>query len=148
MMLPVALVTLGAAAAAPALRPGLWQFTNTPQGASLDGRALDDLPYSAPDAPETICVTPAMAAAPTAFLARDSAACDFTRAAIAGGKVDIVGACPASAPGLARGTVHLTGAWTPTSYALRFATINPGENGVMGFTGTMTGKRIGDCPKP
>ena len=90
-ILPIGLGTLCAAASAPSLTPGLWQFTNTPEGASLDGRALDDLPYSAPDAPETICVTPAMAAAPAAFLARDSAACHFTKAATAGGEVDMTG---------------------------------------------------------
>lgn len=141
------LLPLLAAATPVKLRPGLWHIASAPAGASLDGRHLDDLPYTPPAGPDTICLTPAQAADPAAWLARDSAqGCTLTRNTVAGGKVDIAGSCPPQATGLARGTVKLAGRWTPTSYALRFATTNPSENGVMGFTGTLTGKRIGDCP--
>lgn len=137
---------LGAANPPATLQPGLWRYDNVPRTATLDGRRLADLPYT-PSGPQTVCLTPAEAAAPARWFARDSGNdCSFTRTSIAGGKVDIVGTCPASEPGFDRGSVRLTGRWTPTAYTIRFATLTHGDNGRMGFDGTMTGRRIGDCP--
>lgn len=136
-----------AAAPTPALRAGLWQFDNMPQTATLDGRRLAELPYT-PWGPQSVCLSPREAATPARWFARDSGSdCTFTKTSIAGGKVDIAGSCPPSDTGFDRGTVHLTGRWTPTSYTIRFATLTHGDNGHMGFDGAMTGKRIGDCPK-
>ena len=135
---------LAAASAAP-LRPGLWRFTNTPGAASLDGRALHELPVSPPTS-ETACLSPADAAAPARWLARDlMGECTLTRTGVAGGAVDIAGTCSAQEQGLAPGTLTLTGRYSATSYDLRFATFAHGENGTMGFAGTMTGTRVGDC---
>lgn len=137
-------------AAAPAgFTPGLWQLTSAPTGASLNGQPLGDLPYTPPASPPApICLTPAQASDAATWLARQNLPenCTLTRRGMAGGRVEISGTCPPQAPGLARGTVRLTGRWTPTGYDLKFITANPSENGVMGFTGTMTGKRVGDCP--
>lgn len=134
-------------AAAPAgFTPGQWQLTSAPGTATLDGRPLRDLPYTPPTAPETMCVTASELRDPAAWLARGVAeGCTFTRRSIAGGRIAMTGTCAPQAPGLARGTLRLTGRWTPTGYDLRFTTANPSENGVMGFTGTMTGKRVGAC---
>lgn len=140
----LALILLAAAPATP-LRPGLWQVESAPQAATLDGRKLGQLPYAAPP-PQTICLTPAEAADPAGWLARDSAECTLTRRKVTGGAVAISGTCPSPDAGRPRGTVRMTGRVAATSYALRFATIVNGENGRMGFDGTMTGKRVGDCP--
>lgn len=127
--------------------PGLWQLTSAPGAATLDGKPLGDLPYTAPAAPEQVCATAAELSDPAAWLSRGVAqGCSFSRRQVAGGRVDMAGTCPPQAPGLARGAVRLTGRWTPTRYDLRFTTTNPSENGVMGFTGTMTGRRTGACP--
>ena len=135
-----------AAAPAPALRPGLWQFRNVPTGAALDGRPLADLP-AAPATDETICLAPADAADSARWLARDTGAdCTITRRAMSGGKVDIAGTCSPAEDRGAPGTLHLSGTWTPTGYRLTFATVAHGENGAMSFTGTMTGHHVGDCP--
>jgi hypothetical protein len=145
----LALATLAAAPAtrpsAPALRPGLWQVESTPQVATLDGRRLAELPYTAPP-PQAICLTAAEAADPATWFARDSAGCTLTRRAVSGGNVAIEGSCPSPDAGRARGSVRLTGRYNADSYAVRFATIVNGDNGRMGFDGMMTGKRIGDCP--
>jgi hypothetical protein len=135
-------------AAAPAgLRPGLWHVTSTPGQASLDGRPLGDLPYTPPTAPDAVCLTPAQARDVATWLARDvTTGCTLNRQTTARGRIAIGGTCPPQAPGLARGTVRLTGSWSPDRYSLRFATMNPGENGVMGFTGAVEAKRVGDCP--
>ncbi len=143
--LPLIVLLLAAAPSAP-LRPGLWRFTNTPTAASLDGRALNELPVSPPTS-ETVCLTPADAAAPARWLARDlQGDCTLTKTGVAGNKVDIAGTCPASDEGRAPGSLSLTGRYTATSYDLRFATFAHGENGTMGFAGAMTGARVGDCP--
>ena len=136
-------------AATPAgFTPGLWQITSAPGVATLDGQPLGDLPYTPPTAPESVCVPAGELRDPAAWLSRTVAeGCTLTRRSIARGRVDIAGACPPQAPGLRPGAVRLTGRWTPGAYDLRFVTTNPSENGVMGFTGTLTGKRIGDCPR-
>ena len=146
---PARLLLLGPlltlAAVAPALQSGRWQVTSAPTGATLDGRPLGDLPYT-PPAPQSLCLTATDAADPAAWLARDAAkGCALTTRTLAGGRVELSGTCPPSAKGLTRGTVRITGRWTPTSYDLRFVTTNPSENGVMGFSGAMTGRRIGAC---
>lgn len=145
LLLPAALIFLAAAPAAP-LRPGLWRFTNMSGAATLDGRALHELPVSPPTS-ETVCLTPTDAAAPARWLARDLMGdCTLTTSDVANYKVDITGACPTQDEGRAPGSLRLTGRYTATSYELTFATIAHGENGTMGFSGAMTGARVGDCP--
>ena len=146
--LPLAALLLLLAAAAPSapLRPGLWRFTNTPGAATRDGRALNELPVG-PMTSETVCLTPTDAASPARWLARDLMGdCTLTRTGVAGGAVDIAGACPAPDQGQAPGSLRLTGRYTATSYDLAFATVAHGENGTMGFGGAMKGERVGDCP--
>lgn len=141
-----ALMLVAAAPASP-LRPGLWQVGSTPQRATLDGRRLAELPY-APPPPQLVCLSAAAAADPAAWFARDSSDCTLSRRDVAGGKVAIEGTCPSPDDGKPRGTVRMTGHFTPDRYDLAFATIVNGDNGRMGFDGSMTGKRVGDCPAP
>lgn len=144
LLLALAPVLLLAATPAGFL-PGRWELTSKPGTASLDGRPLGDLPYMA-TAPESVCVKAAELRDPATWLSRDvPRTCTVTRRKVTGGNVDIAGTCAPQAPGLARGTVRITGRWTPTGYDLRFVTANPSENGVMGFTGTVTGRRTGAC---
>lgn len=145
----IALPLLLAAATPAGLTPGLWQVTSAPTGATLDGRPLTDLPYTPPAAPAApICMTAIQARDPATWLASSHMpqGCTTTARSVAKGRIAISGTCPPQAPGLARGTVKLTGTWSPDGYTLRFATLNPSENGVMGFTGTVTAKRVGACP--
>ena len=146
LTLPFFPLLVGAVAPA-GLTPGLWQLSSAPGTATLDGRPLGDLPYTPPTAPEQVCVSAAQVADTAGFLSRGVAeGCTFARRSTARGRVDLTGTCQPQAPGLARGRVRVTGRWTPTSYDLHFTTANPSENGVMGFTGTMSGKRVGTCP--
>ncbi len=134
------------AAAAPTLHPGLWRVASTPQTATLDGRKLDDLPYT-PAAPEAVCLSPAQAADPATWFVRDTpAGCTFSRRSVQHGAVDIVGTCPSASPGYPAGSVRFNGRWSANRYTIRFATTDIGENGQMGFAGTATGGRIGECP--
>lgn len=134
------------AASTPGLRAGLWEVRSAPTAATLDGKPLADLPY-APPPPERVCLTAAQAAAPATWLSRDMPAeCKVTAAKMAGGRADIRATCAPKPRDVKAGTMRLTGRWTAENYDLRFETISHGENGRMGFNGTMTGRRVGDCP--
>ena len=143
----VALALLGGVAAStPGFRPGLWELRSAPTAATLDGRSLGELPYEAPP-PEQVCLTAADAAKPAAWLGRGMPGeCKIARSKLSGGKVDIAATCAPKPRDVRAGTMRLTGTWSPDRYDLRFSTISHGENGTMGFDGTMTGKRLGDCP--
>ncbi|WP_375393816.1 DUF3617 domain-containing protein [uncultured Sphingomonas sp.] len=147
ILLGIAAIAIGGAAAPTArLAPGLWRVDTVPVGATLDGRPLGDLPYTA-NGPQSVCMSPAEAVDPARWFTRDSGTgCAVSRGAIVNGRVDIRGNCPGQAAGDAPGTVQLTGTWTPDRYDLRFATTTVGENGKMGFTGTIAGRRVGACP--
>lgn len=96
-----------------------------------------------------MCLSAADAADPAHWFTRDSApGCRWTRRSVSGGRVEIVGTCPAEEPGQPAGVTHLTGRWSRDRYALRFATIAHGSNGRMGLDGTITARRIGTCPGP
>lgn len=136
-----------AAAAGSTPQPGLWEISSAPQQATLNGHALGDLPYTPPTAPDRQCLAAADLADPVALVAKQAPeGCSVTRRVPSTTGVTLTGTCPPQAPGLARGTFRLVGRWTPTSYAVRFTTANPSENGVMGFTGRVDARRVGACP--
>lgn len=129
----------------PPLTPGAWTFTNTPEAATLDGRPLRDLPVGDITS-ETTCLTPALAATPAAWLARDLLHdCTLDRTIVAGGRVTIAGHCPPQGSEKRAGTLTIIGRYDADSYDVRFATVSPDENGVMGFDGHMAGRRTGAC---
>ncbi len=145
LLAPATLLTIGAAN--PNLSPGLWQVRNTPGVATLDGKELDDLPLGPPKVQE-ICVAPAEAADPVAFFARDTREdCRITSGNLAGGKVEISGRCP-NPEEQTEGTMKLSGRYDSESYELDFATTAEDFQGVMTFSGKLTGKRIGACKPP
>ena len=146
------LLTIAAAAplllasADTALAPGLWELVNTPGVATLDGRELDDLPLG-PVKKQQLCLAAADAADPAAFFTRDTAAdCRITSARLAGGTVEIVGACPNPEEGN-DGVLKLSGRYAGDRYELDFATRAEDFQGVMTFSGKLTGRRLGDCPR-
>ena len=141
-----ALPLLLAATAPAGFQPGRWLVSSEPATATLNGRPLGDLPYQAPTEPQYLCLTPTQVADAAAWLTHDAAAdCTLTRRSLASGRVNLTGSCAPVSPGASRGTVSFTGRWTPTSYRVRFATTTASENGVMGFSGVLTGRRVGEC---
>lgn len=134
-----------AAAADTPLSPGLWEVRNTPGVATLDGKVLDDLPLGEIRT-QKICLAPTQAADPVAFFARDTQQdCKITAASAAAGKVDIKGRCPNPEDGN-EGTMSLSGRYAADSYELDFATSAEDFQGVMTFSGKLSGRRIGPCP--
>ena len=142
MLLPA--LALGAAADT-TLAPGLWEIRNTPGVATLDGRPLDDLPLGEIKT-QQVCLAAAEAADPAIFFARDTQAdCRITAIAAVGGKIDIDGVCPNPDEGT-EGTLKLSGGYAADSYELDFSTRAEDFQGVMTFSGKLTGRRIGACP--
>ena len=135
-------------AAAPAAlpQPGLWEIASAPQQATLDGQALRDLPYTPPATPDRVCLAAADLADPVEFIAKQAPpGCTVTRRAATAHGITLTGTCPPQADGLAAGSFRLTSTWTATGYSVRFTTANPSENGVMGFTGRVDARRVGQC---
>jgi hypothetical protein len=140
-----ALLPLLLAASDAQLRPGLWEVVNKPGVATLDGKELDDLPLG-PIKTQQVCLAASDAADPARFFARDTAAeCRIVKSSLAGGQVAILGACPNPEEGN-EGSVELKGQYDAQSYRLDFATRAEDFQGVMTFSGTLSGKRIGECP--
>ncbi len=141
----IALLPLLAAGSDAQLRPGLWELVNKPGVATLDGKELDDLPLGEIKT-QKVCLAPAEAADPARFFARDTLAdCRIVKSDLAGGRVQINGACPNQEEGN-EGTLELKGRFDPQSYQLDFASRAEDFQGVMTFSGTLTGRRVGDCP--
>ncbi|HEV2078857.1 MAG TPA: DUF3617 family protein [Allosphingosinicella sp.] len=127
------------------LSGGLWEIRNTPGVATLDGRELNELPIE-PIETQKICISPAEAADPVRFFARDmDEGCTIKSASAAGGKVKIVGTCPNQIEG-PDGSFELTGGHSAEAYEIDFATTAFGDNGRMTFSGKLNGRRVGDCP--
>lgn len=143
MAAPGALLLLAAAADAP-LSPGLWEISNAPGQATLDGKVLDDLPLGEIRT-QQVCLAAAEAGDPVRFFARDTQEnCRITSGKAAAGKVEIAGICPDPEAGT-EGTVKLSGRFTTDSYELDFATSAEDFQGVMTFSGKLTGRRVGPC---
>lgn len=141
LVLPLAATAAGDAP----LAPGLWEVRNTPGVATLDGKALRELPLGEIKT-QRLCVTAAEAADPGAFFSRDTAVdCAIGHNMLKGGTVAINGTCPGENGGRP-GTLALKGHYTPTSYDIAFATVAHGDNGTMTFSGRLTGHRVGTCP--
>ena len=137
---------LAGASEAPGLAPGLWETVNRPGTATLDGRALNDLPLFEIQT-ERVCLSPEAAAEPAAFLAGDVAGeCSLGKAVVADGRLEVTGVCP-SEEGFEPGTLRMTGAVGRESYEISFETTTEKDNGRLGFTGTLSGRRVGECPE-
>lgn len=143
MVLPA--IMLGAAVGDTTLTPGLWEIRNTPGVATLDGQVLDDLPLGEIRT-QKLCLAAADVADPAAFFARDTQAdCRITTVAADGDRIDIVGVCPNPDEGV-EGALKLSGRYGPDSYELDFSTRAEDFQGVMTFSGRLTGRRVGSCP--
>jgi hypothetical protein len=140
-----ALLLLLAASDAP-LAAGLWETRNVPGVATLDGTKLEDLPIG-PIKTAQICLSAAEASDPARFFARDMVGCTIGSASASRGRLTVEGTCPNQVEG-PDGSFELNGKYDGGSYEVDFATSSLGENGLMTFSGKMTGRRIGACTAP
>ena len=126
------------------IEAGLWEVVNTPGVATLDGRALSDLPLFEIET-EQVCLSDAEAANLAALLpggTRDE--CRITETLMAGGVLKVRGICPNE--GFEDGSFRLDGRYQAGRYEVGFETTAYGDNGRMTFSGKLVGRRVGDCP--
>ena len=136
-----------AASADQTLQGGQWDIRNTPGVATLDGRALSELPIGEIKT-QTMCLPSLHSAGLARFLTTDlGEACKVATSTIGGGKVRIGGTCPNELEG-PDATFELTGKYDSDGYVVDFATTAVGNNGRMTFSGQMAGKRTGSCTAP
>ncbi len=128
------------------LSPGLWEVRNTPGVATLDGRPLAELPIG-PIKTQTLCLGAAELNDPARFFARDlDPACKVSSSRARGGMVKIGGTCPNQIEG-PDANFSLSGRFGRARYEVDFETVAIGNNGRMTFSGKMTGRRVGACPR-
>lgn len=126
------------------LDAGRWDIRNTPGVATLDGRALSELPIGEIKTQST-CLPNLDAGGLARFLTSDlGESCKIVSSTVGGGKLMIAGTCPNELEG-PDATFQLTGKYARDGYAIDFATTAVGNNGRMTFSGQMTGKKTGSC---
>ena len=140
------------------LQPGQWEMTTTMTNFEVPGApaAMAEQMRAAMAQPRTQneCITPEQAANPTrGMMTPDgkSEGCTFTDQTFAGGVIRMAGSCPAPGGGSIR--TNLNGSYTATTMEAQIsAEVDAGASAPQGMprnirmSGTMTGRRTGDCP--
>jgi len=134
------------------LQPGNWELTTKMTDIELPGQppavaaaAKQQMGNQAQT--QTRCITEAEAANPAGGMMSPSGnaqGCTFTKQTFAGGTIDVAGSCPGPGGGTMQTT--LTGTYTQTEMNARITANIQGGPQQMRMSGTLTGRRTGDCP--
>jgi len=135
-----------------ALQPGQWEFTTKITDIEVPGQppamaAQMKQAMASQAQTQSRCITQAEASNMGGSLANPSGSaqgCTFTKQTFAGGTIDVAGTCQAPTGGTVATT--LTGTYTATALDARIAANVTGGPQQMQMSGTMTGRRTGDCP--
>jgi hypothetical protein len=140
------------------LQPGQWETTIRMTSVEMPGapEAMVAQMRQAASAPQTSseCMTPEEAANPASKMMNPGGganSCQFTESTFAGGAIRVRGTC--SPPGAGRQQMSMEGSYTSTTMEARITAemqAPPGANPTgpqsVRVSGTMTGRRTGDCP--
>lgn len=134
------------------LQPGQWEFTTKITDIEVPGQApavAAQMKQAMASQAQTQsrCITPAEAANMGGNLANpggNAQGCTFSKQTFAGGAIDVAGTCQAPTGGSVATT--LTGTYTATALDARISANVTGGPQQMRMSGTMTGRRTGDCP--
>jgi hypothetical protein len=135
-----------------AIQPGQWETTTaftTVEAPGMPPQALEAMRAQLANQrqTQTSCITPAQAANPAGDMMNAGGggpnSCQFSKSTFAGGVIDVAGTCPSPA-----GTMNMSwqGNYTATTMEGRFTTEVQGGPQSMRMIGTLSGRRIGDCP--
>jgi hypothetical protein len=135
-----------------ALQPGNWEMTTKMTDIELPGQppamaAQMKQAMAAQAQTQTRCITPQEAANPAGGMMSPSGnaqGCTFSKQTFSGGTIDVAGSCPVPTGG--RAETSLTGTYTGTEMNARITANVTGGPQQMRMSGTLTGRRIGDCP--
>ena len=156
LLAPTVALIVACGGSAVALQPGQWETTvqfksievpGAPEAAVAQMRALMGQPQT-----NSECMTPQEAANPTGGLVNpggNAGDCQFTENTFTGGTIRVRGACTAAGRG--RMQMTLEGSYTATTMEAQISSevqAPPGTQGpqTIRMSGTMTGRRTGDCP--
>ena len=160
LLTPAVALIAACSGSSDSIQPGQWEMTTRMTEIEVPGapEALANQMRTAmanQAQTESRCITPEEAANPTRGMMNPTGkaeGCTFTDQTFAGGRISLAGSCPA--PG-GQGTVttNLTGTYTATTMETQVrAEVQAGANAPPGMprtvrmSGTMTGRRTGDCP--
>ena len=135
-----------------ALQPGQWEFTTKMTDIEIPGAppamaAQMKQAMASQAQTQSRCISQAEAANPGGSLANpggNAQGCTFSKQTFAGGSIDVAGTCRAPTGGSVETT--LTGSYTATTMDARIGANVTGGPQQMRMSGTMTGRRTGDCP--
>ncbi len=137
---------------ADSLQPGQWEMTTRMTDVTVPGMApamAAQMKAAVTNQPQTQtrCITPAEAANPAGGMMSPSGnpqGCTFTSQTFSGGAINVAGSCPG--PGGGTVQTSLEGTYTATTMDTRISANVEGGPQPMRMSGTMTGRRTGDCP--
>lgn len=148
----VAIIVACSGGASTSLQPGQWEMTTKMTDIEIPGAppavaAQMKQAMTAQAQTQSRCITPAEAANPAGNMASPSGnaqGCTFSKQTFSGGAIDVAGSCPGPAGG--RMETTLSGSYTATTMDTRISANIEGGPQPMRMSGTMTGRRTGDCP--
>ncbi|MGZ8347716.1 MAG: DUF3617 domain-containing protein [Allosphingosinicella sp.] len=135
------------------IQPGQWEMTtsfSTVEAPGMPPEALQAMRAQLANQrqTQTSCITPEQAANPAGGLMNTGGSgpngCQFSKSTFAGGAIDVQGTCPGPTGGSM--TMSWQGNYTPTTMEGQFTTAVEGGPQAMRMVGTMSGRRVGDCP--
>ena len=134
------------------LQPGQWEMTTkitdiqVPGAPPAAAAQMKQMMASQGTQTQSRCITPAEAANPAGSFGNPGGGaqgCNFTKQTFAGGSIDIAGTCQSPS-----GNVEMTstGSYTGDTMTMNFTANAQAMGQTVRTSGTMTGRRTGDCP--
>lgn len=152
LLAPTVAIIVACSGGGASLQPGQWEMTTKMTDIEIPGAppamaAQMKQAMTAQAQTQSRCITAAEAANPAGNLASPSGnaqGCTFSKQTFSGGSIDVAGSCPGPAGGTMETT--LAGAYSATTMDTRITANIQGGPQPMRMSGTMTGRRTGDCP--
>jgi hypothetical protein len=152
---PAIALAAACSGSAVSLQPGQWEHTM--QFTSIEAPGMPEAQMAAmrqmmgQPRTESECLTPQQAANPTGNMLNPQGGqnCQFSENTFAGGTIRVHGTC--QQPGGGSATMNMDGSYTATTMNVQLTSEVTMAQGMPGprslrMSGTMTGRRTGDCP--
>lgn len=152
LLAPTVAIIVACSGGGVSLQPGQWEMTTKMTDIEIPGAppamaAQMKQAMTAQAQTQSRCITAAEAANPAGNMASPSGnaqGCTFSKQTFSGGSIDVAGSCPGPAGGTME--TSLSGSYTATTMDTRISANIQGGPQPMRMSGTMTGRRTGDCP--
>jgi Protein of unknown function (DUF3617) len=151
LLAPAVVLAAACGSNSSSIQPGQWEMTTRFTSVEMPGlpeAAAKQMQADLANRPQvqTTCITPAQAANPAGgMFSQDPEGCNFTDQTFSGGVIRVRGTC--QAPG-GQGQMQMSweGRYTETTMEGNLNAEVTGGPQNMRMSGTMTSRRVGDCP--